>query len=174
MDPPDVGSSAPAGSAEFERAVAGLRVTLLRFAVTLTPIDDAQDLVQDALARAWKMRDRFSPERGSWRSWLLAIVADQARQRWRRRRIDSQVELRLVSVENPHDRSAALIDVSRAVANLPPRQRTAIILSVFVDLKTSEIAELMHCSQGTVKATLHAARANLTILLGESYAIHQF
>ena len=56
-----------------------------RFAVSLSSLDDADDLVQDALTRAWTKRDSFDPARGTARSWLLAIVADRARRRWLRR-----------------------------------------------------------------------------------------
>lgn len=52
---------------------------LLRFAVTLTSVDDAPDLVQDTLVQAWAKRHQYDPTRGSLRAWTMAIVADRAR-----------------------------------------------------------------------------------------------
>ena len=62
-------------------------------------------------------------------------------------------------------------DLHRAVRALPPRQRTAIVLHHFVDLPVVEVAALMNVSAGTVKSTLHDARAALARTLGASYAL---
>src|SRR4051794_28600161 len=50
-----------------------------RLARRLAPHADPDDVVQNALARAWQQRNRFDPARGAATTWLLAIVADQAR-----------------------------------------------------------------------------------------------
>lgn len=141
---------------------------LFRFAVTLSSLDEADDLVQDALARAWTKRHQFDPERGSLRSWLLAIVADQARSRWRRARPIWDV-LDPASLSTPAT-GEVRTDLRRAIADLPPRQRAAVILHHFVDLPVAEVAQLLGCSPGTVKSNLHDARKSLASTLGESYA----
>lgn len=152
---------------DFERAVAAHRPTMRRFAATLGRAEDAEDLVQDALARAWRKRDLFDAERGSLRSWLLAIVADQAHDRWRRARpLEQRIDGARLLVGPPDDRE---IDLRQGVAALPPRQRAAVVLHYFVDLPVAEVAELMGCSPGTVKSTLHDARERLAHRLGESY-----
>ena len=53
------------------------------------------------------------------------------------------------------------VDVSNALAGLPPRQRTATILFYIGDLPLPAIAHLMSVSEGTVKAHLAQARASL-------------
>ena len=151
----------------FERDVADAFPALYRFAVTLSSASEADDLVQDALARAWSKRGLFDPQRGSIQTWLLAILADQARGRWRRQRLDLRIENPAVSTHA--DARSTAIDVARAVADLAPRQRDALVLRIYVDLPLAEIATLMHCSIGTVKATLHAARAHVAATLGETY-----
>jgi RNA polymerase sigma factor (sigma-70 family) len=157
---------ASGGAPAFD--LAAHRPVMFRFAVTLSSLDDAEDLVQDALARAWVKRASFDPDRGSLRSWLLAIVADQARNRWRRRRpLEDVVDARSLSTPAVGELGA---DLRRAIGGLPPRQRTAIVLHHFVDLPVAEVAELMTCSVGTVKSTLHDARKALASTLGESYA----
>ena len=144
------------------------RRSMFRFAVTLSSLDDADDLVQDALARAWTKRAQFDPDRGSQRSWLLAIVADQARGRWRRARpVEELVHADALTVPGAGELST---DLQRAIAALPTRQRAAIVLHHFVDLPAAEVADLMGCAPGTVKSTLHDARKALAVALGESYA----
>ena len=141
---------------------------MFRFAVTLSSLDDADDLVQDALARAWAKRHQFDPDRGSLRSWLLAIVADQARSRWRRpRAVWDALDPETLSTPATGEAGA---DLQRAVAGLPPRQRAAVILHHYVDLPVAEVAQLLGCSAGTVKSNLHDARKALASTLGESYA----
>ena len=59
------------------------------------------------------------------------------------------------------------VDLERAVQLLSRRQRTAVQLHYFVGLDVTTVAEVMGCAPGTVKATLHQARARLRSLLGE-------
>jgi len=59
------------------------------------------------------------------------------------------------------------IDLQRAIRVLPPRQREAVDLYYFVDLDVAAIAEVMGCAPGTVRATLHQARAALRAQIGD-------
>ena len=127
-----------------------------RFAVSLSSLDDADDLVQDTLARAWAKRASYDPARGSARSWLLAIVADRARRRWIRR--PKPVALAPTAVPEPDGHR---VDLRRAIAALPERQRTTVFLHYYLDLPVSEVAAVMGCSDGTVKSALHDARRAL-------------
>jgi RNA polymerase sigma-70 factor (ECF subfamily) len=152
---------------DFAAAVADHGRAMFRLAVTLSSLDDADDLVQDAMARAWKKRDQFDSARGSLRSWLLAIVADQARSRWRRRAaIWEPLDPDVITASARDELS---VDVGRYVAALPPRQRAAVVLYYFVDLSVEDAAALMGCSSGTVKSTLHDARKSLAEAMGATY-----
>jgi RNA polymerase sigma factor (sigma-70 family) len=155
----------------FDQAVGAHLQPMYRFAVSLSTRDEAEDIVQDALARAWMKRAAFDPGRGSMQGWLLAIVADQARSRWRRgsaRHTFPVADLGDVPIVEDDVVSA---DLQRAIRALPPRQRTAIVLHHFVDLPVVEVAALMNVTAGTVKSTLHDARAALARTLGASYAL---
>lgn len=122
---------------------------------------ERDDVVQDALTRAWRKHEQFDAERGTPRAWLLAIVADRAR-RTHRRPWRRSVVLRDVSVPGPDGLG---VDVERAVARLPPRMRLAVDCVYFVDLTVAETALVMGVSEGTVKSTLFDARARLRELL---------
>jgi RNA polymerase sigma factor (sigma-70 family) len=50
-----------------------------------------------------------------------------------------------------------------ALRGLPPRQRLAVVLRFHADLSVREISEVMRCSEGTVKATLHSALQRLRV-----------
>lgn len=166
-------SSEGAAVGGFAEQMAAARVTLFRFAATLTSVNDAEDLVQEALSRGWLKREQYDSQRGSVQAWLLSILAGQARAGWRRAR-PLQVHL---TGDLPSDaaanetRTTMTVDVLRAVNSLPARQRLAIVLSVYVDLPLTEVAAVMGCSIGTVKATIHSARANLASALGATYAL---
>ena len=58
--------------------------------------------------------------------------------------------------------------VHEAVMELPERQREVVLLRVFEELSTRETAERMDCAEGTVKATLSHAVANLKRLMSRS------
>lgn len=132
-----------------------------RLAARLAPWADRDDIVQEALVRAWRKRHQYDPRRGTPSSWLLAITADQARRARRRR-----PSLALVGEFSADVRSAdELVDVESAMRQLPPRQRLAVDCFYFAGLSVTETAAVMRCSVGTVKSTLSDARQRLRGLL---------
>lgn len=158
----------PAHAAEFADWVAPSLLAMTRLALRLAPPEESEDVVQDALIRAWQKRATFDARRGTATTWLLAIVADRARaaRRLRVRR------LRLVDDAAEVPESATVDagtdpDLERAVAGLAERQQLAVHLHYFVGLSVDETAAVMSCSPGTVKSTLYDARTRLRRLLGD-------
>jgi RNA polymerase sigma-70 factor (ECF subfamily) len=124
----------------------------------------ADDIVQDALVRAWTKWHLYDPERGTPTTWLLAITADRAREA-RRTRLR---HLRVVDdtaeppdIPAPVPDAEADLDLDRAIAALPDRQQLAITLHYFLGLTVAEAASVMDVTAGTVKSTLFDARTNL-------------
>ena len=141
---------------------------LHRVAVSLCGPADGEDVLQDALVAAWRKRAQFDPRRGPERAWLLAIVTDQARKLYARRRRSRAVPFALTpDVAAPIADAAGKHDLRVAVRLLSARQREAVVLHYFADLSVAEVADAMRCSVGTVKSTLSDARARLKQLLGE-------
>jgi RNA polymerase sigma-70 factor (ECF subfamily) len=58
--------------------------------------------------------------------------------------------------------------VQRALAELPRRQREVVVLHYFVDLSIDDIATQLDIASGTVKTSLHRARAALAVALGDT------
>jgi RNA polymerase sigma factor (sigma-70 family) len=150
----------PVSPEEFAAWVRPHLPALARLAARLAPSGDRDDVVQEALARAWSKRGQFDEARGSALTWLLAITADQARRARRRQRPLALFESarRVRSID---DR----LDIEFAVSKLPTRQRLAVDCFYFVGLSVVETAAVMGCAEGTVKSTLSDARARLQKLL---------
>lgn len=132
-----------------------------RLAARLAPDADRDDVVQEALVRAWRKRNQYDETRGTAATWLLAITADQARRARRRRQPFALVGDIAILGRTPDDR----VDIEAAVARLPKRQRLAVDCFYFVGLSVAETAVVMGCSDGTVKSTLSDARKRLRSLL---------
>lgn len=148
-------------SAAFAQWVNPHLAVMASLAARLTSDAERDDVVQEALLRAWKKQSQFDSNRGSVRTWLLAIVADQAR-RSRRRARPTSVIADLTMPSRPLDEQ---LDLEGAVSRLAPRQRLAVDCFYFVDLSIAETAAVMRCSPGTVKSTLADARHRLKELL---------
>jgi RNA polymerase sigma-70 factor (ECF subfamily) len=142
---------------------------MTRLARRLAPHADPDDVVQDALARAWQKRAQYDPARGTPTTWLLAIVADQARASRRSRVRRLRVVDDTAELPDPPDTDATPdLDLERAIERLAERQQLAVHLHYFVGLGVDETAAVMGCSPGTVKSTLFDARTRLRRLLGDT------
>lgn len=119
----------------------------------------AEELAQDALlqlCRKWPAVERP-------RAWLVTVATNLANSWLRRRMAERRAYGRHGhDAEYSHDPdSAAVMAVREAVAALPGRQRTAVILRYFEHLTVAETAEVMGCAEGTVKANTHRGIASL-------------
>lgn len=157
------------GSQEADRFAAWVAPwwsTMTGLALRMCDRSDVDDVVQEALAQAWRRRGTFDARRGSARSWLLALTADQARRAARRRH-------RVATPTNSVDWLAVEqglpdIDVREAISRLSERQRLAVELYYYIGLPVVEVAQVMGCAEGTVKSTLADARAQLRRTLEET------
>jgi RNA polymerase sigma factor (sigma-70 family) len=157
-------------AARFAAWVSPSLLAMTRLAKRLAPHADPDDVVQDALVRAWQKWDQFDSARGTPANWLLAITADRARdaRRVRVRRLHVVDETALApETAAPASNVAADLDLDEAVGQLAGRQRLAVELHYFVGLNIGETAAVMGCAPGTVKSTLSDARARLRQLLGD-------
>ncbi|MHB8246616.1 MAG: RNA polymerase sigma factor [Acidimicrobiales bacterium] len=134
-------------------------VRLARILLPLSP--DAADAVQDAFVEAhqrWDQVGRYEkPE-----SWVLHVATNRLRDSHRRlsRQRRATDEMRAGAVAPP----PALTDdtgITHAIRQLPLRQRMAVSLYYLDDLSVREVAAVMRISEGTVRASLHAARRRL-------------
>ena len=127
---------------------------------------DADEAAQQAFIRAWNARSRFRGD-SSLRTWLTRIVLNVAKSiRASRRPLEDLQNTEQIG--DPGERLDERIRkeqlrarVRRAVEALPPRQREVVGLKVFSEMTYKEVAEVMGLSEGSIKAHLHQAVANL-------------
>lgn len=124
-------------------------------------VDDAEEIAQEALARAvehWQqVTAASSPE-----AWVLRVALNVANSRLRRLRTRRQKEPLVRTSQVAHDEDVSeRLAVADAVRQLPVRQREAIVLRHFADLSVAESAEVMGCAAGTVRALTAQAIAAL-------------
>ena len=150
-------------SAHYRRLVAAL------YGLT-GDYSDAQDLVQEAYARALARPRQFldvaDPE-----AWLRTVAINLARTRFRRRRLFDTL-VRTGRVSRPPE-SVPGLDPNRvalvaALQQLSRPTRETIVLHHLADLSVHEVAETLGVPVGTVKARLSRGRAMLATLLNEN------
>jgi len=126
----------------------------------------AEDAVQEALARAWERTDR-GERIESLRAWVVTVALNVVRSGFRRRRAERRATSRFTGASSGPAATGDRVDIARALAALPRRQREATVLRHYLDLDVGEIATILHVEQGTVKTTLFRARRALSKSLGE-------
>jgi RNA polymerase sigma-70 factor (ECF subfamily) len=140
------------------------RTPIFRFAFRMTgSTASAEDITQECFL-ALLAGASFDAARGDLRTYLFGIVRNLALRRLRvaERECDEPED-----VPSPQDAAAELISaeraelVSRAIGELPPLQREALILFEYEDLSLDETATVTGVEIGTVKARLHRARQAL-------------
>ena len=125
----------------------------------------AEDAVQEALLRAWE-RSEKGEEIDSLEGWVTAVSLNLVRSGLRRMRSERRARARLHTPALAEPPTADRIDVDRALAALPRRQREAAVLRYYLQLSTADAAKVMRVSEGTVKSNLARARAALSERLG--------
>ena len=118
----------------------------------------ADDIAQEALVRAYISSDRFI---GNFKAWLFRIAYNCFIDNLRRVReaasLESPEALRVPSGA-ASDAAFRHEELRRALALIPEKERTAIVLHYFEDLPVKEIAAIMQIPSGTVKYYLSVGR----------------
>ena len=151
--------------------VLGQLAALRRYARALTRDEaDAEDLVQDALLRAYEKRSGFDPERGEsvqgLRGWLFSILHNVFIDRRRARRAEVERESDLaengpMAGEPAQEHHVRLAQIRDAFMVLPEEQRSALHLVAIEGLGYAEAAAALGIPQGTLMSRLSRARTAL-------------
>jgi RNA polymerase sigma-70 factor, ECF subfamily len=151
---------------ELVTQIPGLRA----FAVSLSgSVTLADDLVQEALLRAWSNSDKFQPGT-SLRAWLFTILRNVYYSYYRKRAREVQdsdgVFAQRIAVEGDQESHLDLADFRIALAKLPAEQREALMLVGASGLSYAEAAVAFGVEIGTIKSRTSRARAKLSELMG--------
>lgn len=122
----------------------------------------AADLCAETFASALEQADRYDPERAPARAWLLAIARSRMLDSFRRGRVEDRARRRLGMpprslTDEDIERVEELVDASRGldaealVAELPPKQREAVLARVVDERGYGEIAAELEVSESVVR-----------------------
>ncbi len=135
---------------------------------------DAEDLTQEVFVRVFRSLSTYTP--GTFEGWLHRITTnlflDQARRK-QRIRMDAMGEdgdrypagEGLDTPERGYEHGNLDVDVQRALDDLPPEYRAAVVLCDIEGLSYEEIAVTLGIKLGTVRSRIHRARARLRVSL---------
>jgi RNA polymerase sigma-70 factor (ECF subfamily) len=155
----------------FSRLILGLAVRTIDRAA-------AEDLVQEVFLAVWRNADRFDPERGSVRAWILQIAHFRLLNELRRRSRQPEIaadpdglvldglpadDLGPPEVASRRHRRAL---IQSAFDELPPPQRQAISLAFLDDLTHEQVAAELGLPLGTAKTRIRAGLQKLRGMLG--------
>ena len=133
--------------------------------------DAAEELAQETLARVWlrwsRVRELGEPVATA---WTYRVAINLANSWVRRRMAERRARARLAAGTHIDPDPADAVAVRQAVAALPRRQRTALVLRYYADLPVGEVAALMGCAPGTVKSLTSKALAALRRVEGMQLA----
>ena len=138
---------------------------------------DADDLVQEALIKAWSHRDRFEPGTNL-RAWLFTILRNTYYSAVVRRRREVRDEngqyAATLSAEASQEWGVAVHALQAALMQLPHEHREALILIGAAGLTYEEAAEICGCALGTIKSRVNRARAKLLKIMDADQASDAF
>lgn len=155
--------------AAFKRELTAVIPHLRAFARGLCGRPDlADDLVQEALLKAWAAQERF--EAGtSMRAWTFVILRNAYLTDMRRNRFradyDETVAERILVAPAAQEGPMHLSDMHRALLTLPPERREALLLVGAGGFSYEEAAQICDCAVGTIKSRVGRARAALSQMI---------
>ncbi|MET8629486.1 SigE family RNA polymerase sigma factor [Kitasatospora sp. NPDC004669] len=121
----------------------------------------ADDLVQETITKLyvhWAKASRAKNVDGYARRTLVNTFLAEQRTSWWRRTVRTGTEPDIAAASIDLDVS---LDLRKALAALPPRQRATVVLRYYCDLSIDQAAEALNCSSGNVKS--QSARALETL-----------
>ena len=127
-------------------------------------VEDAEDAVQEALARAMES-SRRGRHMESLEAWVVTTAFNHrrsdVRRLARRRGQDHRLDLDLRTGPDAEALGSQLLDLRAAVRSLPRRQREVVVLFYYLDQSVESIGRVLRIGDGSVKNALHKARRGL-------------
>jgi RNA polymerase sigma-70 factor (ECF subfamily) len=159
---PDASNVNEEQEAQFKADLVALIPHLRAFARTMTGNStEADDLAQEALAKAWRRRDSFTMGTNM-KAWAFMILRNQfysdMRRAWRSVRLDQEAAERTLLASDDPSAPIELNELRMALSALPTDQREALILVGAGGMSYEEAAEICNCAVGTVKSRVSRAR----------------
>jgi RNA polymerase sigma-70 factor (ECF subfamily) len=158
------------GSGDFKRDLLAMIPKLRAFAISLCgSVDRADDLVQEAMVKAWANQSGFMPGT-NFGAWMFTILRNAYFSELRKRQretedVDGQYAAQ-VAMPAGQETILAFHEFRDALPALPEDQREALLLVGAAGFSYEEAAEISGCAVGTIKSRVNRARVKLAQRLG--------
>jgi len=157
------------GPGQLQDELGKLVPNLRAFARSLSGnADQADDLVQETLVKAWKHRSSFEPGTNL-KAWLFTILhnAYLSERRKRKREVEDKdgAYAARVSIHGSQSSHMDLVDFAKALELLPVDQKEALLLIGAEGFSYEEAGAMCGCAVGTIKSRVNRARARLAEML---------
>ncbi|MDE1147844.1 MAG: sigma-70 family RNA polymerase sigma factor [Azospirillaceae bacterium] len=157
-------------SPTFRNELIKLIPAMRAFARSLTNnAADTDDLVQDAIVRAWSHSAQFTPGTNL-RAWLFTILRNRyysiAKHQQREVADPDGVHTARLTINPEQEWGIASRELKVALMKLPVEQREALVLVGGTGASYEEAAEICGCALGTIKSRVNRGRAKLADLMG--------
>lgn len=133
------------------------------------------DITQDVFIKMMKNLDKYNSKHGKFQSWLLKISVNTTKDYFRSKTYTQRSESYDIENHQIEDKSNVIdivskkeesIKIKEAIEKLPNRQKEAILLKYYNDLKIKEISNITGDNENTIKSRLFNGVKNLKKLLG--------
>ena len=132
---------------------------------------DAEDVTSEAFARALRYRESFDESKGDAVAWMIGIARRCIAAHFAEREPTVAETPDAAAPGNLADDSVRRLELARAMATLPERDRELVALRYGADLTAKQIAELLGLRVNTVEVSLHRVLRRLRSVLEGSEAI---
>lgn len=127
---------------------------------------EAEDAVQDAFTRLWTHAARWQPGRAKFETWLYRVTINQCYDRLRRRTgapLDEAMDVPDPGAgpDAAHENTVLAASIDAALAELPERQRAAILLCHYQECGNIEASEILGISVEALESLLARGRRSL-------------
>lgn len=134
--------------------------------------DDADDVLQDTFMKAWQALDTF---RGDCQifTWLYRIATNESLSLLQKQSITESInantneQVRTLETDPYFDGDETELLLQQAIASLPDKQRIVFNLKYFEEKPYTEISQLLHTSEGALKASYHIAVKKIELFFAE-------
>ncbi|MFD5817050.1 ECF RNA polymerase sigma factor SigK [Streptomyces sp. NPDC127038] len=125
----------------------------------------AEEVTQDVMVEIWRTADRYRPELGGARGWVLTLAHRRAVDRVRQVQASTDRERRsaLLAEDRPFDEVAEAVElhedhdrVQRCLAGLERHQRVPLVLAYYQGMTYLEVAACLATPAGTVKSRMRS------------------
>jgi RNA polymerase sigma-70 factor (ECF subfamily) len=126
--------------------------------------DDADDILQETFIKVWNALPAFREDSKLY-TWLYRIATNESLTFLKRRKLRATFTLRdpdmdmasFIESDPLFDGDELQLSLQKAIATLPPKQKSVFVMRYFHEIKYEDISEIMGISVGALKASYHHA-----------------